>query len=488
MSSQRSNALYVGDCALQILQRLSGRSFQSRLDFTNNADRIRAQMKHQAEAWWNTVQTGEEAEILDREISSGGGDGNPERLAAIAPERVVPAIERGLMNADKAWRAESLLTGLVIVNTEPARAVLRRMVTKGRSLSTRMKAAEYVNMGETNFNGRKVPAFPDGDQRAARLAMLMEWKNYPNGAEKNDSYLGSALADLVIEYALHDLSMLPAIRAELPKHTADLRAKVFVSLTRAITAATTDTRSPPDPAVERFLAEQLEDVEYTPEILPKDASDVPRRTARVADMAADLLHKFWPDRYSFTWSGKREELEKARLGVLHAWRTTHDVAEAALAAPEAANHEGVNIVTRVTMATISQPLPAELQSEVDSWVEKSLNPNALGQFLADFAAENADDARSIGITARRDAGTKAIDIELMILPGQPTMRNPNYCYDVSVGGKKRSGEPCRIEHEVAQRPDVYGGLKSEITAALTAPLETAFSVHVVRLGHATSKP
>jgi hypothetical protein len=452
------------------------------------ADAQRAAMKRNAEAWWDTVEGGTEAETLDRDISAGRGEGSPERLAEIAPGRVVAAIERGLANADKAWRADNLLTGLVIVNTDPARALLRRMVTEGRSLSTRMKAAEYVNMGETNFNGRWVPAFPKDDQRAARQAMLLEWRSFPNGAEKNDSYLGSSLADLVIGFALHDLSMLPAIRAELPGHTPLLRARVIASLGRAFPISPGDTRPPPDVAVEQFLAQQLEDLDYTPEIYPKDASDVPRRTARVADMAADLLHKIWPDRYTFTWSGKREELESARLGCLHAWRAEHGLAETEPLAVQTAKNQELNSVIRVTMATISQPLPKVLQPDVDSWLEKSLNPDALVQFLADFAVENANDERSIAITARRAAGTKGIDIELMILPGQPTIRNPNYCYDVNIGEKKRSAEPYRIEHEVAQRPDVYGGLKSEIGEALAAPAETALFIRVVRLGHEASKP
>ena len=217
----------------------------------------RAQMKRNAEAWWKETSGGREADLLDREISADGGKqivGNRiERLAQIAPERIFGAVERSLAHAGKSSDTDSLVQALSTGDSEPARTLMRKTVTKGRSLKVRMTAARRIHQSGGFLNDRKRSAYSADDRRAAREAMLREWKAFPTSAERRDAGDGGELAELPATMMASDASMYAAIAAEMPRHSANVGVKFITSLTDGFPGEKVRSQPPGAVELESFL-------------------------------------------------------------------------------------------------------------------------------------------------------------------------------------------------------------------------------------------
>ena len=485
-SEQWSNVLVVGDCAFQILQRLSRRSFYAE-NMSSDTATARAQMKRNVEAWWKEASAGREAEMLDREISAGGEKqivGNLiERLAQIAPERIFGAVERGLAHAGDFWNADSLLQTLSTVDSEPARALMRKTATEGRFLMARMTAARLINQSGGFPNGKRQPAYSADDRRAAREAMVREWKAFPASDARPDSYDGGELAKLLASMTANDASMYAAIAAEMPRHSANLRATFITSLSDRFPGEKYRPQPSEAPEMESYLAKQLEDVAFAPDAHFNKNAEVWNHGARVAEFAAHLMQRLWPERYAFTWDASAAEIEDARLACLNAWRATQKLPPLKPAAPLLAEADDPATVTSITLGKPSSPISPKLKPQVDAWLKKPLNAGALVRFLADFAKANENDTRSISLSATRSAARGGFAIELTIGARRVSAATSNSQFYVIADGRHLMGEIGGLELRLARKPDLYtyGEFRKHITEALAAPASAAVFIEAVRL-------
>lgn len=483
---QRSSLLDVGDCAFQILQRLSGRTFYPR-EYTGDPAIDSAAMKRNVQAWWEEVKNGTEAEKLDQEISQGGGRGGPgsmpARLAEIAPERVVGAIERGLGKAGNSWNGDWLVYSLATVDSAPARELMQRLITQGRYLSVRMTAARFVHQSTGSFNGKPSPVYSEADQQAARQAMLHEWKKFPGSSERREPFDGNKLAELIASMAIKAPSMFPSITVELPFHTPDVRAQLINNLTAYSRMMDQNPRPSVAPALELFLAGQLEDGDFAPTVTFNKSNLMNGRGARVAEFAANLLHQLWPDRYPFNWNVSADEIEEARIACLNNWRSSQHLPAIVPAVLPLGDKDDPSTVTAITMGNNSQALPPTLKPQVDDWLNKPLSGDSIVTFLADFAKANKEDTLSVSLTATRSSARSGFTVKLTIGNEQEPSANGNSHHYVIVDGKHLMQTSGGMELHLAQRSDLsdYTKFKQHIATALTAPASAPIYIEGARL-------
>ena len=491
-NGQWSSVLDVGDCAFQILEKIAGRQF-FRNASSSDVDTTRAWMKRNVEVWWKEVSAGHEADMLDREINAGGGGqgvGNLlDRLAKIAPERIFGAIERGLAHAGKSWDADALVRTLSTVDSEPARALMRKTVTKGRSLKARMTAAGLINQSGGFLHDRKRSAYSADDRRAARAAMLREWKAFPTSAERRDAFDGGELTELLATMTASDASMYAAIAAEMPRHSADIRVRFITSLMDRFPGEKVRRQPPGDAELESFLAKQLEDVAFAPDAHFKKNANVYNYGARVAEFAAHAMHRLWPERYAFTWDASAAEIEDARLACLNAWRATQKLPPLKPAAPLLAEADDPATVTGITLGKPSSPIPPKLKPQVDAWLKKPLNAGALVRFLADFAKANENDTRSIRVSATRSAARGGFAIELTVGTRREPTANGNSQFHVIADGRHLMGESGILELRLARKQDLssYVEFRKKITEALAVPASAPVFIEAVRLAQGSRR-
>ena len=485
-SAQWSSVLDVGDCAFQILEVLAGRQFFGNASGPD-VETARAAQKRNVGTWWKEASSGREADLLDREISTGGGEqgaGNLiQRLAQIAPERIFGAVSRGLAHAGKSRDAGDLVGALFSVDSEPARALMRKTVTGGRSLKARMTAAQLIHQSGGVANDKKPSAYSDADRRAAREAMLREWQAFPTSAERHDPFDGSELTELLASMTASDASMFAAVAADMPRHSANARAKFITSLTDRFPGEEFRRQPPGDTVLESYLAKQLEDVAFAPDAHFNKNADVWCHGARVAEFAAHLLHRLWPERYAFTWDASAAEIEDARLACLNAWRVTQKLPPVKLAAPLLAESDDSATVTSIVLGKTSSPIPPVLKPQVDAWLNKPLNADALVRLLVDFANANKKDTRSISLSATRSAPRGGFAIELIIGTTREPTANGNSQLCVIMDGRHVMGESGILELRLARKPDLesYGKFSKGIAQALTGPASAPVFIKAVRL-------
>ena len=485
-SGQWSSVLDVGDCAFQILEMLAGRQFFGNAP-GNSVNEARATMKRSVDAWWRETSGGHEADLLDREISAGGaglGVGRlAERLAKVAPERLFGAIERGLAHAGESSNDESLVQALYSVDREPARALMRKTVTEGRTLKARMTAAQLIHDDPRISSPKREPKFSDADRRAAREAMLGEWKKFPGTAARLGYQDCGELAKLLDRMDAGDASTLAAIAAEMPRHSANARAQFITILADGIPDEKYRPKPPRSVELERYLAQQLDDVTFAPDIHFHKNADVWNSGARVAEFAAHLLHRLWPERYAFTWDANAAEIEDARLACLNAWRATQKLPPVKPAAPVLAESEDPATVTSITLGKTSAPIPPKLKPQVDAWLKQPLKGEALVRFLVDFANANENDTRSISLSATRSAPRGGFVIALTIGTERLPAKYSNSEFYVVADGRRLMGSGSTLELRLARMPDLdtYGEFKKGIAQALAAPASAPVFVGAVRL-------
>lgn len=447
---QRSSVLDVGDCAIQILQRLSNRSFTDN-NLSRSPDAARTQIKANAQGWWKEVQDGTEADTLDRKISA-GEEGEPNlaaRLIKIDPARAVAAMERGMNKTEKPWSAKWLLTPLSTIDSDAARQLIFRQVTEGRFLSVRIQAAQLVWQAPTRADG--TPLFSAEEQRRAREAMLAEWRRFPPPKERLEPFDGYELAEALGSLATKTPELLEAVATDLEKQSPNIRVKLMETLAERTRGPANPPKPPMDAILEKFLVGQLEDTAFSTKARFERAGKAYCEGARVTEYAAAQLARLWPERYHFTWDASGDEMETARLACLNAWRASQKQPPLPATAPSLPPGQDSATVVRVALGKDSLPLEGEWPKWVHSLEGKTLAGEDFVSLLVAHAEQNTEDKQSIRLTAYRQSARSGFVVELSL--GRELEPTANGCHrlDVIVNGRPFMGESGGLELHLARK-------------------------------------
>ena len=473
-SWHRSRLLDVGDCAFEILRRISGRNFFGK-ELSSNVETASADLKRNVEAWWEEVKSGKEADRLDQDISSGGySHGLTERLAKIAPERLVGAIERGLTNAGRPWDGSRLIETLDRTRTSAANELLLKSVTQARFLEVRLSAAKFVRQGANETEKR----FSAADQQAARDAVVKEWKTCATSTERHEVGNVGELASMMANLALADPSLFPAITAELSHYHPNTRAGLIAGLDEDYRWKDFDASSLKAEALERFLAEQLGDQSFAPAIHITRNRQTYTYGARVAEFAAHLLHRLWPARYPFQWDERAAAIEKDLVACANAWRSVQKLAPLAISRED---QDNPNAVTRITLSKDSMPLDASLQGMLDAWLHKPLDGRKVVAFQVAFAKLQPE--HSIRFNASRYAARAGFSVEVTVGSVLEPFSNGNSGFYVIVDGKHAMSTIGGFELRLARNAETYDyeQLSGHIAKALAGPAESTVIIQTERM-------
>jgi hypothetical protein len=328
-------ALTVGDCALRILERISGQSFwEDRRTFASESPARLAEVKRRVDAWNLTLQRdlrlkGEKG-VLAEAIQEGDRNKIPlaERLVAHYPENALSALATAAGRSTDnfaQWRLVQLMGEVPGERTLP---FLLAELRKSPSLYVRVELAWLLQ---------------DRGRREAADAMVAEWKAAATKAD-SDPFLVEVAFFLGV---CNKLEAVQALAANLDRRPPDVRLAVVAafatrqsmsgggSSTRFIEVlfhrrsmstlqplvVTCGDKELAGPVID-LLVSELDDTESLGDVSGewegKNFSN-----PCIADVAARALNQLDAARFPFDISADQQHRDAARAEIRNAWRKKH---------------------------------------------------------------------------------------------------------------------------------------------------------------------
>lgn len=306
--------LTVGDCALQILERIAGRSFfiaKTTSSYMSKDGEISA-MRRAADAWWSEFQKKGEKQMLIDSVSAAGNDApaQAERLVLKYPDSAAAALIRGAQATTNSWIRGSLILHVSKLADASAMEFLKTELVNGPTIQTRVAAAYGLRQQ---------------GQSEAIPAMIREWEELrPAESDLDDT------CEPLIEFlaSCDSVESVSALAKGLRQRSPDVKLKVIEALgetnrwffdhrLEAFSARTLE-------AIETSLVTALEDTDERMGMSGwrngKDFTD-----PRICDMAACLLAERWPQRYTFDLSASANARDRQRKEAANVWRVAHSL-------------------------------------------------------------------------------------------------------------------------------------------------------------------
>lgn len=325
------HVLRVGDCALAVLCRIAGRSFDTNAAPSGcmTTDDQRRAVREQVQAWWTAIQSEGEQQVLSAGTASGDRDAplQAETLLVKYPESVVEALAQGISRAEDAWIRTRLLEIANQIRDPAVIPLFLQEMEAAPFLPARVAAATALLM-RTN--------------EMAIRAMIREWQALPppsaddwDGVESLIGFLASCDSPAAIR----------ALAAGLPERPVDVRLAVvsaFKDNDRFMSAISSgsgmglidpDFEGKPLSAAtlaeaEALLAAALDDPDLRSGASISWGSGDKRvsfNDPRICDMAGYILATRWPGTYEFNPATSEKTRDQQRIGCLNAYRKKKDL-------------------------------------------------------------------------------------------------------------------------------------------------------------------
>lgn len=282
--------LTVGDCAEQILERITGKRFE-RAAWSKNEQSYsydgRATRKA-AETWWAQFQKEGEKQMLTEEVATPGNEDAPAEAVLLReryPDIAAAALIHGIRAATNSSVAADLIRQLGILDQESGTEFLKEELYQGSSLQSRVASAFALRHREKNL---------------AIDAMIDEWQKVPNQVN---------ILNYEWEWIIDFLGACDSPRA-IAALAANLRARSPGMRLHVISVLGTDdsitfgynTNLPPSPetldSMEKCLVAELDDTGVL-DNYNAAYNNLVFSNPRLCDMDRYFLSKRWPKRYTF---------------------------------------------------------------------------------------------------------------------------------------------------------------------------------------------
>jgi hypothetical protein len=457
--------LTVGDSAVAILNRISGRSFFSpRSTFSYmSMDGAGVQAQDEAQAWWDEFQKKGEKQMLLDAVSIGGEDAAAQGklLSERYPEAAAAALIRGASAAKNAWTRTTLVEEIGELPDASTAEFLQDEMLNGPQIQARVAAAYQLRQR---------------GKREAVSAMIQEWEKLP--LEKGE--------DFVDRYKIHDFlascDSVPAIEAldhNLRQRPVDTKLEVVEAVGDTNQPfwghASEHQSSATIAAVEKLLAAELEDTDERTG-MSGGLNGMSFSDPRVCDIAACLLAERWPDRYAMKLPGTRKSRERQRIECLNSWRSAHQLPT--LPMPQTRNTpvspaEAAK-VTLVEWSPESAKPSDSFAARVGSLKDKLLRAEDLIGLITNFAGNPELGASGLKIKAVKDEDLTGVCLTFTLLPGPGRVTDWQWAERVKFG-------PDNINSSGGTgNPDSYGsyGLVEAVQKVTTGPPETPFEINM----------
>jgi len=466
------SVLTIGDCAEQILERITGKSFSHAgwmAGFTSKNE-CAAATRRAATAWWMEVQKkGERQMLIDAIVSPGDSDAPAQAvlLRQRYPDVAASTLIRGILAATNASISAGFIRELAILDQESGTEFLKEELEHGASLASRVAAA---------FGLR---------HRAKDLAvdvMIREWRKLPNEISNRESQW-----ELVAEFlgTCDSARGVTALADHLLRRAPEMRFKVVDTLSDRSNWCFRYTNLPPSnetvDAMEKCLVSELDDTDerfgYG-----GDINNTSFRAPRICDMVGWYLAKRWPRRYTFDSSASLKTRDRQRLDCMNVWRISHGLPISPIP-PERATHVSPDQAAKVTLIEWSPdtiPPHEAFASRISGFKDKVLDADDLGHLFWEFRNRPESNAHGLQLKAIKDEDLSGVRLIVKLFrDASPTeIRYWKQCDKISLGGSVLDNNNVSAITQLFSQPSSFSSFRDNAKRAIASEPKVPFEISV----------
>ena len=462
--------LTVGDCAVQILERIAARSFSERRTTSSylSKDGDLAATRRAAEAWWHDIGAAGERRVLVEAIATGGPEA-PRQAGLLAqrhPEALLDAALNGAKASTNAHTRSELIQVLGTNSSPSILAFLRDEMVNGKFQHTRVTAALALRSRNE----------PDTWQH-----LVAEWQRVgtlsASEAPASDTLVYALLAE-------NSEEAVAVLARDLDRRPITVRARVIESASNKLGFRANPRAKPlantTVAALEKLLAGRLEDTEE------RVGLSMGRKGKQLAgpsigDLAAWYMSEAWPQDYRFDIGAAFHERAAQRLACLNAWCRKQGQPERASSRPQRAKLplDAATQLVAVHWATNHAAPPERLRQMLSQAVNRRLDSERFVEILA-AVAEALGPEDGVALKLVKPDDLTGLDLFARMIPGYPSaeqtaMHTPNM---VRVGDRVLTGGGGVGQAAGYSQPEGWKFLRSYLDSAFNATPQTHFEISV----------
>jgi hypothetical protein len=467
--------LTIGDCAQQILSRMTGQDFYSPAStsgYMSNEDKMLAVQKA-ARAWLADYQTKGLKQMLVDSLSEGKTSPRAlvEQLKAADPKAVEPAILAGTAKASTPWLVRQFIDELNTLDSPPSIAAIVTLMKEHGNLEVRLDAAARLL---------------NRDHPDALLVLLREWSVYQSSKESFDDpfetmadMLACQGSDRAVQALIRDWEACgPGQRLKIVEKIGECMAQK--PRTHSFDSHAVP-RKPEDAALTRAIAllvTALEDT-TTDYGISGGGPELTYGEASIGEFALRALHELAPARFAFTPKAGRRQRHAERIAAANLWRKEHSqplLPTPPPPGPKLPAADALKIV-RVSIKGGELPESSELAIKLRSLESTRFSAQTIPELLVWFAKVRPSGVRGIALEASRENDLTGVEVIARLQTGTAKAgneadwqhRHSGHCGSYRLGTSSGSSSQSHV-----QELDCWEDFSEGITKALDQPPETEF--------------
>ena len=471
--------LTIGDCAQQILDRMTGQEFYSAgstSGYMSNEDKMRT-VQTAARAWWADYQKKGLKQMLVDSLSEGKTPPSAlvEQLKMADASAVEAAVLAGAAKAQNDWLTRQFIDELASLKTPKVTEALVKFMKSHSKADVRLDAAAWL------LHQNHPDAMP---------SVLHEWSTHlpPSPGSVDDAFE----AMIYIFARSGNDRAIQALSSHWEARSVSQRLQIIEAI---------GTFMSPQPEVLGFRSKAMprppspEALKRVIELLVHALEDTQARYGtsggrgdyeysdpRICDHALWALHELEAAKYSFSPKAGRRQRDTERIAAANQWRKEHAQPLLPLPPPPSPKlppTEALRIV-RVILEPSPKPESEETTNKAKALEGSHFSPKTIPELLVWFAQSSLPDVQGLDIEASRENDLTGVELRLRIHPGKPKTEKPAD-WQTHYGG--RSGKKWirssygSGSHSYVVKSDYWDDFQEDVGEALKQPPETEFTLH-----------
>lgn len=467
--------LTIGDCAQQILRRITSQDFYSPAStsgYMSNEEKMLAVQKA-ARVWWADYQKKGLKQMLVDSISEGKTSPHAlvEQLKAADPTAVEPAILAGAAKASTDWQVRQFIGELDSIKSPQCTAALVGLMQNHGNIEVRLDAAARL------LNREDPGALP---------VLLHEWSVYQSSKQSFDDPF-ETMADML---ACHGSDRaVQALISGWETRNAGQRLKIVEKIGECMAQkprthsfdSPAVPRKPEDAALTRALALLVRALEDTTTNygLSGGSRDLVYGEASIGDFALHSLHELDPDKFTFTPEAGRRQRNTERIAAANLWRKEHSQPLLPTPPPPGPKLPVADALKIVRVTIQGDPLPEnnEIAKKLRALENTRFSAKMFPELLVWFAQIRPPGVTGLDLEASRESDLTGVEIVARVETGQTksendlewSTRHSGHCGKQHLGNSSGGSS-----HSYVIKADYWDVFTEATAKALEQPPETDF--------------
>ena len=322
------DVLTVGDCAVAILGRITGKYFyvsSHSAGFMSTDGKV-AETHQRAVDWWAEFQKKGERQMLVEDVEAGDENAITEasRLVEHYPDVAPAALVKGIRATMNATVGAGLTEDMRVRRGANIRKALIEIFQKCDSNAARTYLQKELHEGNDGSRVSAAEVLVQSNRDDVIKAMIQEWQNSPDYKVEQDQGWTECARFLA---SVDSPQTIYALGQNFQARPFNTRKAIVYNIGEGGTPygeiRPISERSLSASAIEDFLVQRLDDTEQqSGDSGPHVVRLYRERDARVCDLAGYYLNKLWPSRYHFDYSylSSLKISDQERIECQNAWK------------------------------------------------------------------------------------------------------------------------------------------------------------------------